>query len=76
MDFATFWITLVISITTFYLAGSLVELGMSWWQGIATVFVGNVITLIPMVLNAHAGERQARCWLCPYMFSLALYDFC
>lgn len=30
---------------------------MSWWQGVLTVFVGNVITLIPMVLNAHAGTK-------------------
>ena len=27
MDYATFWITLVISITTYYLAASLVDLG-------------------------------------------------
>jgi NCS1 family nucleobase:cation symporter-1 len=33
---------MVISITTYYLAASLVDLGMSWWQGILTVFVGNV----------------------------------
>lgn len=31
--------------------------GMSWWQGILTVFVGNVITLVPMVLNAHPGTK-------------------
>ncbi|EFJ42680.1 hypothetical protein VOLCADRAFT_119347, partial [Volvox carteri f. nagariensis] len=57
MDFATFWITLVISITTYYLAASLVDLGMSWWQGILTVFFGNLITLVPMVLNAHPGTK-------------------
>ncbi|GLI62361.1 hypothetical protein VaNZ11_004980 [Volvox africanus] len=56
-DFATFWITLVISITTYYLAASLVDLGMSWWQGIITVFFGNLITLVPMVLNAHPGTK-------------------
>ncbi|KAG2487231.1 hypothetical protein HYH03_014203 [Edaphochlamys debaryana] len=56
-DFATFWITLVISITTYYLAASLVDLGMSWWQGILTVFAGNLVTLVPMVLNAHPGTK-------------------
>jgi hypothetical protein len=30
-DFATFWITLVISITTYYLAASLVDLG-AWYR--------------------------------------------
>ncbi|MEW5309007.1 MAG: hypothetical protein WDW38_000921 [Sanguina aurantia] len=56
-DFAMFWITLVISITTYYLAASLVDLGMSWWQGILTVFISNLITLVPMVLNAHPGTK-------------------
>ncbi len=31
--------------------------GMSWWQGILTVFFGNLITLLPMVLNAHPGTK-------------------
>ncbi|GFR47711.1 hypothetical protein Agub_g9465, partial [Astrephomene gubernaculifera] len=56
-DYATFWITLVISITTYYLAASLVDLGMSWWQGILTVLAGNTLTLAPMVLNAHPGTK-------------------
>ena len=30
---------------------------MSWVQGIGTVFLGNVITLVPMVLNAHPGTK-------------------
>ncbi|KAG1663969.1 hypothetical protein FOA52_001095 [Chlamydomonas sp. UWO 241] len=56
-DFTSFWITLVISIPTYFLAASLVDLGMSWTQGIATVFIGNIITLAPMVLNAHPGTK-------------------
>jgi NCS1 family nucleobase:cation symporter-1 len=30
---------------------------MNWWQAVLTIFLGNVIVLIPMVLNAHAGTR-------------------
>jgi NCS1 family nucleobase:cation symporter-1 len=30
---------------------------MSWWQAIGTIFLGNLIVLIPMLLNAHAGTR-------------------
>ncbi|KAK9812699.1 hypothetical protein WJX72_002283 [[Myrmecia] bisecta] len=56
-DLAALWIGLVVSITTYYLAGGLVDMGMSWWQGILTVLLGNVITLIPMVLNAHPGTK-------------------
>ena len=39
------------------LAGGLVDLGMSWWQAVATVALGNAIVLVPMVLTADAGTR-------------------
>jgi NCS1 family nucleobase:cation symporter-1 len=31
--------------------------GMNWKQALFTVFLGNVLVLIPMLLNAHAGAR-------------------
>jgi len=31
--------------------------GMSWWQAVLTIFLGNTIVLVPMVLNAHAGTK-------------------
>jgi NCS1 family nucleobase:cation symporter-1 len=39
------------------LASSLIGGGMNWWEAILTVFLGNLIVLIPMVLNAHAGTQ-------------------
>src|SRR5205085_2258393 len=36
---------------------SLIGGGMNWWQAILTIFLGNLIVLIPMVLNAHAGTH-------------------
>ncbi len=48
---------LVVGVPTYYLAGSLVEMGMAWWQGVLTVLLANVIVLIPMVLSAHAGTK-------------------
>ncbi len=30
---------------------------MNWWQAILTIFLGNTIVLVPMVLNAHAGTK-------------------
>ncbi len=44
-------------IPTYMLASSLISEGMSWWQAIGTIFVANVIVLVPMVLNAHAGTK-------------------
>src|SRR5262249_14689415 len=28
-----------------------------WWQAVLTILLGNVIVLVPMVLNAHPGTR-------------------
>jgi NCS1 family nucleobase:cation symporter-1 len=30
---------------------------MNWWQALLTIGLGNLIVLIPMVLNAHAGTK-------------------
>src|SRR6185436_5872257 len=42
---------------TYMLASSLIEEGMDWRQAVTTIFLGNLIVLLPMVLNAHAGTR-------------------
>jgi NCS1 family nucleobase:cation symporter-1 len=44
-------------ITTYTLASGLMSAGMLWWQAMGTILLGNVIVLIPMVLNAHAGTK-------------------
>ena len=44
-------------IPTYMLASSLIGGGMNWWQAILTIFLGNLIVLVPMILNAHAGTR-------------------
>jgi NCS1 family nucleobase:cation symporter-1 len=31
--------------------------GMLWWQALLTISLGNLLVLIPMLLNAHAGTR-------------------
>ena len=39
------------------LASSLIEGGMNWWQSMLTIFLGNTIVLIPMILNGRAGAK-------------------
>src|SRR5215471_19132635 len=56
-DIAALWIALSACIPTYMLASSLIEEGMNWWQAVLTIFLGNLIVLVPMVLNAHAGTR-------------------
>ena len=54
-SFAALWISMSACIPTYMLASSLIKGGMNWWQAILTIFLANLIVLIPMVLNAHAG---------------------
>src|SRR5438874_7014088 len=54
-SFAALWISMSACSPTYMLASSLIGGGMNWWQAIVTIFLGNLIVLVPMVLNAHAG---------------------
>jgi len=54
---AALWISMSACIPTYMLASSLIGGGMNWWQAVLTIFLGNVIVLIPMILNAHAGTK-------------------
>src|SRR5262245_60530884 len=56
-DMAVLWISMSACIPTYMLASSLIELGMNWWQAVLTIFLGNCVVLVPMLLNAHAGTR-------------------
>ena len=51
------WIGMSVVITTYTLASGLMVAGMNWWQALLTITLGNLIVLIPMILNAHAGTR-------------------
>src|ERR1700685_1313841 len=56
-DIAALWISMCACIPTYMLASSLIAEGMNWWQAVLTITLGNIIVLIPMILNAHAGTR-------------------
>lgn len=56
-NYAALWISMSLCIPTYMLASSLIEGGMNWWQAVATIFLGNAIVLIPMILNGHAGAK-------------------
>src|ERR1700748_890212 len=55
LSFAALWISMSACIPTYMLAAGLISGGMNWSQAILTIFLANVIVLIPMILNAHAG---------------------
>ena len=56
-NYAALWVSMSVNILTYMLAASLIQGGMNWKQAVATVFLGNTIVLIPMLLNSHPGAR-------------------
>jgi len=56
-NIAALWIGMSVVITTYTLASGLMQQGMTWAQALVTILLGNVIVLVPMVLNAHAGTK-------------------
>lgn len=56
-NIAAMWIGMSVVITTYTLASGMMTQGMTWWQAMLTILLGNTIVLIPMILNAHAGTR-------------------
>jgi NCS1 family nucleobase:cation symporter-1 len=56
-NIAALWIGMSVVITTYLLASGLMAAGMNWWQALLTISLGNVLVLIPMLLNAHAGTK-------------------
>ena len=56
-NIAALWIGMAVVITTYTLASGLMQQGMNWYQALFTILLGNVIVLLPMTLNAHAGTK-------------------
>jgi NCS1 family nucleobase:cation symporter-1 len=56
-NYASLWVGMSVCIPTYMLASGLIAGGMSWRQAIGTILLGNLIVLVPMLLNAHAGTR-------------------
>src|SRR2546430_2533511 len=56
-NYASLWVAMSVCIPTYMLASGLIAGGMNWWQAVGTILLGNLIVLIPMLLNAHAGAR-------------------
>jgi len=54
---AALWIGMAVCITTYTIAAGMIEQGMNWWQATLTVALGNLIVLIPMILNGHPGTK-------------------
>jgi len=56
-NYIALWFSMSMEVTTYMLAAGLIAGGMNWKQAIGTILLGNLIVLIPMLLNAHAGAK-------------------
>ena len=56
-NFAALWISMAHCIPTYMLASGLITAGLSWWQALLTILLGNLIVLVPILLNSHPGTR-------------------
>jgi NCS1 family nucleobase:cation symporter-1 len=56
-NYIALWFSMSMEVTTYMLAASLIAAGMDWKQAVGTILLGNLIVLIPMLLNAHAGAK-------------------
>lgn len=56
-NYAALWISMSLCIPTYTMASSMINQGMNWWQAVLTIFIGNAVVLVPMILNGHAGAK-------------------
>jgi len=56
-NYIALWFSMSMEVTTYMLASSLIAGGMNWKQALVTILLGNLIVLVPMILNAHAGTK-------------------
>ncbi len=56
-NLAALWVGMSVCVPTYMLAASLIAAGMNWWQAMLAVLLGNLLVMVPMILNGHAGTR-------------------
>ena len=56
-NYTALWIGMSHCIPTYLLASGLILVGMNWLQALITIGLANLIVLVPMLLNSHAGTK-------------------
>ncbi|MGH7672828.1 MAG: NCS1 family nucleobase:cation symporter-1 [Gemmatimonadales bacterium] len=56
-NIAALWVGMAICIPTYTLASGLVDQGWTWQAAVGAVVLGNLVVLVPIALNSHAGTR-------------------
>jgi nucleobase:cation symporter-1, NCS1 family len=56
-NYSALWVGMAHNIPSYGLAAGLIALGMDWVQALVTITLANLLVLIPMLLNSHAGTK-------------------
>ncbi|MGH3187599.1 MAG: NCS1 family nucleobase:cation symporter-1 [Streptosporangiaceae bacterium] len=56
-NYAALWIGMSHNIPSYLLASGLIAVGFSWVQAIILIALANLIVLVPMLLDSHAGTK-------------------
>lgn len=56
-NYVALWFSMSCCIPTYMLSSGLIAEGMNWWQALFTILVGNLIVLVPILLNSHPGTK-------------------
>jgi NCS1 family nucleobase:cation symporter-1 len=56
-NYLALWVGMAHNVATWTLAAGLVALGMAWYQAILTIMIANILVLVPMLANSHAGTK-------------------
>lgn len=51
------WFGMVTIVPTWTLSGVGLAFGLNWWQSILLIFLGNLIVLVPMIIQSHGGAK-------------------
>ncbi|MEB3236756.1 MAG: NCS1 family nucleobase:cation symporter-1 [Candidatus Sericytochromatia bacterium] len=57
VNLAGLWVAMCLCIPTYQMASGLIAVGMNVGQAVATILLGNLIVLVPILLNSHPGTR-------------------
>ncbi|HET9144412.1 NCS1 family nucleobase:cation symporter-1 [Actinophytocola sp.] len=56
-NYTALWVGMAHNVPSYGLAAGLIALGMDWLQALITITLANLLVLIPMLLNSHAGTK-------------------
>ncbi|BFH74039.1 NCS1 family nucleobase:cation symporter-1 [Sulfurisphaera javensis] len=57
LDYSMAWVTMTVGVLAWEYPWFGIFLGIPWYLSVSLVFLGNLITLIPMLIQSHAGAK-------------------